>query len=256
MYVSESFAGANSGCKATASDIVDGMRGPFKRVPASQFAKVFECTIRFGSVCHDLFMKEYLYRSVWDFVKHLIRPSRARRAFDASIMLAENGLSSPEIIALGRAKYGSLSSAGFVLTRKVQDARTIYACLADNWRASSVKSLRQRRTLIRALGGQIGRMHSVQISHGDLRTGNILAEETNGNWNFCFLDNERTRKHRALPMRLRIKNLVQISLIEEVTRTDRLRFFLAYMDEDRSIRKDSRTILQKVVAGIEMRMRK
>ncbi|MBN2131851.1 MAG: hypothetical protein JW741_20290, partial [Sedimentisphaerales bacterium] len=68
--------------------------------------------------------------------------------------------------------------------------------------------------------------------HGDLRPGNILARCEDGHWRLFFLDNERTRKFPWVPPSLRRKNLVQIGMfLTGVSRSDRLRFWQAYLAE-------------------------
>ena len=106
LYVSNDFAASRRHCESEAYEKLDGIRGPFIKEESSRFAEVFKCSISFAGHCHKLFLKRYLHRSAWDFVKHIFRPSRAKRAFWAAMMLGENGLGSAEVIAMGQKKYG------------------------------------------------------------------------------------------------------------------------------------------------------
>jgi hypothetical protein len=206
----------------------DGIQGPFEPVQSSRFSRVTKSTVSFHGLCHNLYLKEYLYRSVWDVVKHFFRPSRAGRAFAAALMLEENGMCSPEIIALGRLKRGPFCAANFLITRDLTNAKAIYHFTNQDWR--SEHPLRDKRDFVNQLGETIVRMHRAGIFHGDLRVGNIFAKRSEGQWRFFFLDNERTRKYHRLPKRLRLKNLVQINILinPEFSGTDRMRFFKAY----------------------------
>jgi len=180
-----------------------------------------------------VYFKEYFYRSWWDFVKHFFRSSRAKRAMEAGFMLAENGFESPYVIAMGQRNFAFLTTRSFVVTLEVENSRSVYQLV------SAAEKLQERRSFIRAFGCTIGRMHADGIFHGDLRPGNVLARKTEDRgqktedgkqWHFFFLDNERTKKFRRLPARLRLKNLVQINMFEPgaVNNTDRMRFFKEY----------------------------
>ena len=63
----------------------------------------------------------------------------------------------------------------------------------------------------RLFGREIGRFHAAGFSHGDLRWGNVLIKSPESEQPvFIYLDNDRTKKYRKLPDRLRLKNLVQL----------------------------------------------
>ncbi len=227
----------------------DNVRGPFDEVTAaSRFARVFRCEVGFHGRKQKLYLKQYLYRSVWDFVKHLLRANRAERAFKAAIMLGENGLDSPEVVATGRLRYGPLCRTSFLVTREIENARAVYTYPNEDWPAQANGTAHDKREFIRALGSTIGRMHAAQIFHGDLRAGNIFAEKSEGNWRFYFLDNERTKKFRRLPQRLRLKNLVQINMLigPAITRSDRMRFFRTYCQYNPGIRAGRKVLLRTI----------
>lgn len=255
LCISESFAKGTSALKA-GSEIVDGMRGPFKPVQCSRFARVSEWTAGFGGANHDLFIKQYLYRSVWDFVKHLLRPSRAMRAFKASIMLAENALLSPEVVAVGHLKFGPLCLKNMLITRKYADARDIPTCL-DDFKTVD-RSNRARRQFASALGSTIGQVHFTGVFLGDLRPRNVLARKFKDRWEFCFLDNERTRLFARLPSRFRFKNLVQINMFgaDDLGRTDRMRFFKAYVAQNPEIGHDCKSLARQVAEKTKYRLEK
>ena len=227
----------------------DNVRGPFDEVTAtSRFARVFRCEVGFHGLNQKLYLKQYLYRSVWDFVKHLLRANRAERAFKAAIMLGENGLDSPEVVATGRLRCGPVCRTSFLVTRELENAKAIYIYPNEDWADQVNGTVRDKREFICALGRTIGRMHAAQIFHGDLRAGNVFAEKSEGKWRFYFLDNERTKKFRRLPQRLRLKNLVQINMLraKTLTITDRMRFFRAYLAETFNTKDEAKKIAAKV----------
>ncbi len=256
LYINKDFPKTSIEALLPASEQFDGVRGPFVEVPSSRFARVFKCSIGFRGRCHNLYIKQYFCRSAWDFIKHLVRPSRAKRAFKASILLDENGLGTTGVIAMGERRYGPFCGANFLITRELGDAKEIYTCFRNNWPGRSVNELRDKRRFIKALGETIGQMHSAGIFHGDMRAGNVFAKKSADTWQFFFLDNERTRKFRRLPGRLRLKNLVQINMLQArtISNTDRMRFLKSYIEFDAGIRRKYKELAGKVIAKTRKRL--
>ncbi len=102
-------------------------------------------------------------------------------------------------------------------------------------------------------------MHKADIFHGDLRPGNILIEVLDDDFHFYFIDNERTRYfHDEIPSRLREKNLVQINtiLMSQITFTDRLIFFKAYLDENPELKPVARKLIRKIFRKTKKKFRR
>jgi serine/threonine protein kinase len=256
MYVSNDFPKASIHSLCRPADQVDGVRGPFNKVDASEYARVYKCSVGFGGRCQNVYLKQFFCRSAWDFVKHLFRPSRARRAFRASLMLAEQGFCVPEIVALGERKYGPVCTSNFLITRELAGAGDLYVCFKNSWQKQTPDALNDKRQFIRALGETVGRMHREGIFHGDLRAGNVFAKSSDSTWQFFFLDNERTRKLTLLPQRLRIKNLVQVNMLqsETISNTDRMRFFASYLEQNGDVRSRWKDLARKVVVKTRRRL--
>jgi serine/threonine protein kinase len=201
-------------------------------IPASKFADVYKFTYAQDKSKPVLYFKQYHYRSVWDFAKHVFRRSRAERTMRANAMLDDNGFAFPLIVAIGYRRKGPFRAESFLLTREVENALPVHSFLQSHF--STSKSLRIKRDFILALGRFIGRLHTKNISHGDLRLGNVLVRQNGSNWDFFLLDNERTIQYARLPDHLRLKNLVQVNMFRPplLTNTDRLRFFKAYLSEN------------------------
>jgi tRNA A-37 threonylcarbamoyl transferase component Bud32 len=218
-------------------------------VPSSKFARIYKLTVKFDGVKKGSYFKQYFCRSVWDFIKNFVRACRAERSFKATEMLSENGFDVPVIIAMGKFKHGLMPTTSFLATLEIEDAKQIYQIISD-----SKLETRDRRRLIRAFGQTIGKMHAKDIFHGDLRLGNILARQDKDQWRFFFLDNERTRKFRHLPERLRLKNLVQVNMFQSATisNTDRMRFFKEY----RSQNETDKILIKKVLEKTRQRLAK
>jgi 2-polyprenyl-3-methyl-5-hydroxy-6-metoxy-1,4-benzoquinol methylase len=176
-----------------------------------------------------VYLKQYFCRSTFDIINRLFHASRAKGAFNASLMLQQNGFETPAVIALFERRIGPLCTANSLLTEEVGNATSMAQLLRDMAEKCCEGTIANKRALVRAFADTVGRMHARNIFHGDLRLGNVLVVQEGREWRFFFIDNERTKKFHHLPARLRLKNLVQVSLfIHGITNTDRLRFFRAY----------------------------
>ncbi len=233
-----------------------GLSGQYQltKVDSSDFARVYSFFVDFDGVKKKVYFKKFLHRSSVDLIKHIFRPSRAKRAFQASLMLEVNGFTAPAVVAMGELKKGPFCSETFLVTVEVENALPIHTYISDR----SEKQLCAKRDLIRSLGRTIGRMHSMGIFHGDLRLGNILAKRELKTWKFFFLDNERTKKFCRLPARLRVKNLVQVNMFppEMMTDTERMRFFKFYLAENKEIQDSRSNLAKKVVRKTSLRLYK
>jgi tRNA A-37 threonylcarbamoyl transferase component Bud32 len=251
MYINAAFPSREIEALVAPEDF-NGVRGPFEEVTASKFARVYKGAISFKGRIANLYVKHYLYRSAVDFLKHLFRPSRAMRSLKASQMLAAENLLSPEVIAMGQRRFGTIVTKSFLITRSVENAPTLTTWIANN------TELKTKRKFIRLLGETIGKMHAANISHGDLRTGNVLAKENDGDWDFYFLDNERTVKYKTLPDKLRHKNLVQLNMLRDknITNTDRARFYKSYAKKNEGTIQNPKDLAKKVITRTKERLKK
>ncbi len=189
------------------------------------------------------FFKRFLVRNRRDGIKHFIRRSRARRALDASAGLLARGFSAPahvciiELVRCGFVCQSALVSEDLSHTRPVLDA------LRDDTFTDAA-----RRRLVVRTAGEIARLHRAGIYHGDLRMGNIFYTQTSDKFNFCFIDNERTRIYGRLPLGRRICNLVQVNMTRwSVTTTDRLRFWRAYLQHSDLSGEQARRVFDRTM---------
>ncbi len=231
--------------------------GPLMRVPSSDYTRVFRYHVCSNGVNSAFYLKRYLYHSAMDFVKHAPRPSRAKRAFDASLMLQENGFDAPAVVGLFERRRGPFVTDNMLLTREVDNAAPITQLLKDIRNRSDRDALLAKRDLIRAFAGTVGRMHVQGIFHGDLRLGNVLVAKEHEHRRFYFIDNERTKKFRSLPRRLRLKNLVQINMFYHgISNTDRLRFLRSYLESNPGIQGDCSVWIRRITAKTNRRLRR
>ena len=225
-------------------------------VLSSPFARVYKFSVTFGGFERKVYLKQYLFRSTWDFIKHLVRASRARRAFQATQMLEKNGFEAPVVVAMGERKSSFLDRGNFLVTVEVEGAKQIHQFIPDNLEDFTKEQLNDLRELIRTFGQTIGRLHAARIFHGDLRLGNVLVRREKNGWHFFLIDNERTRKFWRLPARLRLKNLVQANMLisDCITKTDRMRFFKSYLSFNPCVHSRRGIWAKKIVATTSRRL--
>ena len=231
-------------------------QGQFVRVPSSDYTRVFKCNVSLDGVAQPLYLKKYLCRSMLDFVKHLFRPSRAKRAFNATLMLQKNGFNAPAVIGLFEHRTGPFCTNNLLVTEGIENSKSMPQLLTDICQNSGRDTSIDKRDLIEAFGGIIGKMHAKGIFHGDLRLGNVLVVREKQKWRFFFIDNERTKKFYHLPNRLRLKNLVQINMFQSgITNTDRMRFFKAYLKHNPAVANNRQDWVVRILRKTSWRLR-
>ncbi len=232
----------------------DGIRGPYQIIASSKHAVVHKCRVNFYGYVNDLYVKSYLYRNIADFIKHIFRKSRARRAFNAHLMLKKCGFDTPDVCAVIEKKLGPLKMQNYLISKEVKDTIPLHAFF-ESQNASKLLQDRQKRIeLVKAMGRTIGKLHQKCIGHGDLRAGNILVKYQNSKWLFYLIDNERTRQYKNLPVKIRLKNLVQLNLLKNISASDRMRFFKEYTNENSDIIADPHRLALAVIEATRKRL--
>ena len=225
----------------------DERRSSFEKVSSSDTAEVYRYSITVQGQEQCLYLKKYPHRSVLDAAKLLFRPSRAKRAFDAGLMLEKHGLCTPQIVAFLQKKEGGFYTEDILITQEMTNATALSVVLGSNETNRGSITVKDKRNMVSKLGTIIGTLHRASISHGDLRGGNVFVTQESDRWRFIFIDNERTVKYLMLPFWLRIKNLVQLNMQQtNISATDRMRFLRAYQQACGICRLSSKRIARTV----------
>ncbi len=227
----------------TTDTFIDGRRSFFVKLPSSKFANVFKFNLLFKGKVYNLILKQYLNRSVIDAFKNLLRPCRSQRAFKAGLMLKRYGFTSPDAAAAGKKTIAGFPIRNFLITCEIKDAVQLYKMLDMD--------TPQKQQLISQFGRMVGRMHAQNIFHGDLRLGNVLVKKVNDEFEFVFLDNERTKKFVNLPQKLRLKNLIQINM--SLSDAHKPVFLDAYLAQQ-NVKIDGEKLAARIAAGVKKRL--
>jgi len=96
------------------------------------------------------------------------------------------------------------------------------------WEDYPALKLMEKRDIAAAFGRLIGRLHSFNIYHADLKACNIKIDMAD--LRFYVLDTDRIEQRRSISYAKRLKNLVQIntSIPLHISRSDRMTFLKAY----------------------------
>jgi 3-deoxy-D-manno-octulosonic acid kinase len=105
----------------------------------------------------------------------------------------------------------------------------------------SGNTISSKRKTIRSVGLLVRQFHQAGFFHGDLQLKNILVAGDQ----LLLIDFDHSYHRPSLSVKRRMKNLLRLNRSVEkwrrlglpITRTDRLRFFLAYAGDDKRIRE-------------------
>lgn len=186
--------------------------------------------VRHGDGC--LCVKEYRSLGLLDRIKDWLRGSRASCAWRGADNLSAHGIATPEIVALIE-RHGK----SYLVTSFINGATPLNLLLRKRFSAALGQAeVADKRTMIRQLGKWLRRVHDLGVYHDDWSTKNILVTQHGQEWTFHFVDMESVSCRKRLTYRRRVKNLGQVSEAPfGITRTDRMRFLLAYAGDDATL---------------------
>ncbi|MBA3035648.1 MAG: hypothetical protein FP814_04060 [Desulfobacterium sp.] len=201
-----------------------------------------------------VYYKGFLPRNVFEKIKAFLYGSRSKRACRQADILLSAGLPTPEILCWG---YGNKSV--FMISEAFDGIGFYQYLLSCFVPPLTPEKIKEKRLLLKSAGLLIGKLHHNGIVHGDLRQNNLLVIKDSDTFRFSFIDNERNRKWRYIPVSQITKNLVQFSVASDnvLSRTDFMRLFIAYKSGNPhfSVRNENK-LLQTVYARRRPRLLK
>jgi len=226
------------------------------KVASSRYAKVFRFEAEVRGESRVFYYKEFLFRNLRDRISVLFRPSRAARAAAGSLLLIEHGFDTALPVCVGEERRFGIVRRSLLVTEAVPEVIELADYLDQHLLSEGVEGLDRKRSFLKEYGGTIGRLHRAGIFQGDLRERNVLVQSGDPP-RFFLVDNERTCRYRVLPDRKRLKNLVQVNMYQPGTimRTDRVRFFYAYLEENPGLLPCKRKWMGMVLKKTRSRLR-
>jgi hypothetical protein len=136
----------------------------------------------------------------------------------------------------------------YLLSLEIPSARDLAQYLREADPHPSGETLPVKRKVIRAAGKLLRQFHRSGFFHADLQLKNFLVSGDT----LLLIDFDRSYRKEKLSNREVVKNLLRLNRSADkwirrglgITRTDRLRFLLAYAGDDKTIREEMRRALR------------
>ena len=189
-------------------------------------------------------------------VKGLLKknnPSEAKLEFDATLALTKAKVPCAKAVAFGeRASSGTLDS--FLITEALDAYTQLEKMIFDFAPPLSREILKRKRALIQGVAELSARLHNAGFNHKDLYLTHILAKfDKAGGYDLKLIDLQRVEHRTTGRRRWLVKDISALnysSPVEIITRTDKLRFYKAYVNRVK-LNKDDRAFIKSVLAKTE-----
>jgi hypothetical protein len=181
-----------------------------------------------GRVC----VKEYGWRGRGNRLKDLIRPSPARREWQAAAHLARlegspGGAFAPHAFALLEPLLTQRATSAFVILEALENCRGLGDAVAQ-----VAGETRRRRRFVEWFASELARLHALGVHHGDLKASNVLVREAPGEagWRCFLVDLADVSVRSDVDYTRRATSLAQLnaSISRVISTPDRLRFLRRY----------------------------
>jgi tRNA A-37 threonylcarbamoyl transferase component Bud32 len=196
-----------------------------------------------------VFVKRCRINTPRAWLREIARPAKARLEFENAIALRERGITAVEPLAWG-ATHPMWPGDSLLVTRFLPGAVPL-----DLFLESRLPS-RLRHSVARELGATLARMHDAGVAHPDPHPGNLLVEAASGRSpRFTLIDVHAVRFGGPLPWAESLENLVLLNRWFQLraTRSDRARFWSAYVGHRRTLPTDCPKALAAMAIDVERR---
>jgi len=176
---------------------------------------------------------------ITNWIEHRRRAAAAEYDWRPTEELTAADVSVPETIAYGVEWNGLFEKRSFIMIREIADGKPLEeelpCCLTESGPAESA---RPRRAFLEKLADFIRRFHDTGYRHRDLYLSHVFYDQRE---NFHLIDLQRLFKPLIFKERFRTKDIAQLhfsSPADFITRADRLRFYLRYVQKTKLTPQD------------------
>ena len=209
-----------------------------------------------------VFMKRYdrppVFVQLRNWLSQHKRRSCAFCELEAVSKLTAAGINTPKVISYGE-QWGTLfETRSFIITEKIPEAESLERKLPDCFDKPATienlklrkESLGLRRNFIVQSAAFINKFHETNYRHRDLYLSHIFYSD---NGEFYLIDLARVFRPLVLCRRFQIKDIAQVYYSapgKHFSKTDRMRFYTAYIGQKRLTKKD-KEFIRKVINKAE-----
>jgi hypothetical protein len=176
------------------------------------------------------------------------RISCAVFAVRAASELATAGVNTPKTLFYGEQWRAFFEKRSFIITEKIPSAESLERKLPDCFDSpATVEKLELRRSFIVQLAGFIRKFHETNFRHRDLYLSHVFYSDSG---DFYLIDLARAFKPIVFSRRFRIKDIAQLHYsapAKYFSRTDRLRFYFAYIGREDKLTGKDKTFIRRVI---------
>jgi tRNA A-37 threonylcarbamoyl transferase component Bud32 len=167
--------------------------------------------------------------------------------FKAASELQAGGINTPKILFYGEQWGAFFERRSFIITEKIPGAESLERKLPDYFSdMTTVEQLKLRRSFISQLAIFVKKFHETGYCHRDLYLAHIFYSESG---EFYLIDLARAFKPVIRHRRFLIKDIAQVyysAPAKYFSKTDRLRFYIAYTERHKLNRKD-KVFIRKII---------
>ncbi|MBE0575112.1 MAG: lipopolysaccharide core heptose(I) kinase RfaP [Desulfuromonadales bacterium] len=171
-------------------------------------------------------------------------PRSARQEWTSIQAVSQAGIPTVKPVAFGERIFFGIETASFTVTEELYGAHPLDELVYDKF--NGPEKFHEKRALIRQLAGLARHLHGAGMNHQDFYLNHFFLGEDN---ELFLLDLQRVQRRACTPEYSIIKDLAQLAFSARrfpfITRSDHLRFLLAYLGESR-LSRGSRRLLTRV----------
>lgn len=179
------------------------------------------------------------WASLWDFISAMLRGGTLGfygfKELRNIALLNSLGISTAKPIAAGSRWRRGFFNEAFLMTKAVDAVRVDEFIRREFNSPLTAYDFGRKRTLILELAGLVSRLHSFGLCHQDLFLYHIAVRDGDSGCELILLDLDRVVRPRFWRKAI-VKDLAKLLLSSyhhaPLSNTDRLRFYLAYMQRD------------------------
>jgi heptose I phosphotransferase len=198
-----------------------------------------------------LFLKRYdsppVAIQLANWILHHRRISCGPAEAAAAQELSKRGIHTPKTVAYGQQCGILFETSSFIITEKIPHAESLERKLPSCFTAPDTpQNLRSRRDFTGQLAAFIKKLHNTNYRHRDLYFSHIFYTDKG---RFYLIDLARCFKPILFTERFRVKDIAQLYYSapgSHFSRTDRLRFYLAYTGRNKLTPTD-KVFIRKVL---------